>query len=381
MQKTLVMMAPKQGLPVVIDATEWGEGLVLSGASYLQGVEKESETDLSVSQPQCTQAFVFPLALRKEASDVPVPEFLGTPEKQMATQKYKDHYELADSVKLGGSGRVYSFEHVWTYRRLFSNPGQVFLKAHPADISQQNWTAGNDYPYRPLLLTPAETRKTLKQWRGGVDVESLKEAQDHAHGWYLFLRNTQEGGKTLNLSQVYGTSSGLSKIPYVRDTRRSVGIDGFVLAYGGNKGISIGTSWGNETAAIGLYVPDIHPVAGKICQMPSYVLGRELAPVPFSIPLKALTNKNIKNLIVAGKTMAQSFAANSATRVHPIEFASGVAAGILAPFALAQMSDVHALIKQDASLPNGFYAAFRNAAKAPSSFSQGSARLPVEWTK
>jgi len=28
---------------------------------------------------------------------------------------------------------------------------------------------------------------------------------------------------------VFGTCHGLSKVPYIRDTRRSIGIDGFVL--------------------------------------------------------------------------------------------------------------------------------------------------------
>jgi hypothetical protein len=43
-----------------------------------------------------------------------------------------------------------------------------------------------------------------------------------------------------------------------------------------------------------------------------------------------LTNRDYNNLLVAGKTMAQSFMANSATRLHPIEWSTGTAAGVAA---------------------------------------------------
>jgi len=40
-----------------------------------------------------------------------------------------------------------------------------------------------------------------------------------------------------------------------------------------------------------------------------------------------LTVENVSNLLVAGKTMSQSFHANSNTRLHPSEWTAGVAAG------------------------------------------------------
>jgi hypothetical protein len=43
-----------------------------------------------------------------------------------------------------------------------------------------------------------------------------------------------------------------------------------------------------------------------------------------------LTHRDLSNFLVAGKTMAQSFLANSATRLHPIEWSSGTACGIAA---------------------------------------------------
>ena len=49
--------------------------------------------------------------------------------------------------------------------------------------------------------------------------------------------------------------------------------------------------------------------------------------MPFYLPFRALTHEGAANLLVAGKLMATSFFANAATRLHPCEWSSGVAAG------------------------------------------------------
>jgi uncharacterized protein YfiM (DUF2279 family) len=66
--------------------------------------------------------------------------------------------------------------------------------------------------------------------------------------------------------------------------------------------------------------------------MPAHILSANHAPMPFTLALRAHTNKTVSNLLVAGKTMAQTFLVNAATRLHPIEFASGTGAGVLASY-------------------------------------------------
>ena len=48
---------------------------------------------------------------------------------------------------------------------------------------------------------------------------------------------------------------------------------------------------------------------------------------PYFVPFRALTSDEVPNLLLAGKTMAQTFLANAATRFHPVEWATGAAAG------------------------------------------------------
>jgi hypothetical protein len=56
--------------------------------------------------------------------------------------------------------------------------------------------------------------------------------------------------------------------------------------------------------------------------------------LPYYIPLRAMTNRDIDNLVVIGKTMAQSFLVNSAVRLHPVEFSIGQAAGVVGSYAV-----------------------------------------------
>jgi len=128
-----------------------------------------------------------------------------------------------------------------------------------------------------------------------------------------------------------GTCHGLSKVPYMRDTRRSIGVGSFVLNVSSLSG-PVSQTVGDiffDRIELGAYDVDIHPISG--CQYPSY-MQQSYQILPFYIPLRSLTNVLIQNLLVAGKTIAQSFLANATTRLHPVEWSSGTAAGVVASY-------------------------------------------------
>ena len=69
--------------------------------------------------------------------------------------------------------------------------------------------------------------------------------------------------------------------------------------------------------------------------------------LPYYLPWRALTHAEAPNLLVAGKSMSQSFYANAITRLHPSEWSSGAAAGAGAALMVARgwnSSDVLASI-------------------------------------
>ena len=307
---------------VFIDASEWGELLALSRAHHVVGVEKDEQHPTD-TQPGCGQSFTFPLALERARETVADPFALLPASLQPLVKPVQGTlpFSLSDN-------KTFTLDDVWRYRRLQVEDGG-FLKGYKPEISSQNWTNGNDYGEKSLLLTGTALEKQMKNWQGGVDVSALAGAEGRAWAWMVFLRAQKESWAShIILSKTAGTAWGLSPLPYVRDTRRSVGWGGFMLTYDGPQGIARGRDFNAESIGLGAYSADIHAQRHPGCDMPPHVKERTLDPLPYTLPFQALTNESFSNLLVAGKTMAQTFLANASTRVHVTEYFSGTAAGI-----------------------------------------------------
>ncbi|NJD19077.1 MAG: FAD-dependent oxidoreductase, partial [Gemmatimonadetes bacterium] len=298
----------------VVDATPFGDLLVLSGAPFLQG--KDAGDGVSRGgEERCGQAMVFPFVLVRDTlaagSAGPVPAAAPA--------------AAADTAGLALG--THDWASVWTYRRLRAagdDPG-------PGDLSMQNWESGNDYFGGYALLPLADARaQAATGWRGGVDTAALAGAERRALAWarwYAAHAPPDASGRLRLTADVLGTANGLSKLPYLRDTRRSVGLDGYVMP-----GWELAPAPGRTTApahadrvALGAYPFDFRPLPG--CPEPAEAGARTL---PYFIPFRALTNRDVPNLLVAGRTMAQSWVANGATRLHPEEWTTGLAAGVAA---------------------------------------------------
>lgn len=309
---------------VFVDATEWGEVLALTGAPYLQG--PETTEDSLESDDRTGQAVVFGLVQRMQAEPVE-----GHPD-----------FDPVPGLGLGAyRGQPDAWQKVWTYRRL-RGTGPT---ASPGELSLQNWSyypeheeGGNDYPFGYLFLSRDDTAAQRNDWRGGVDLAVLAGAERRALAWHDWFRHAAPDGiapdQITLAGDVLGTRHGLAKLPYIRDTRRSIGVDGFTLKFSdiaakvsaGELEDKIGTRF-PDRVALGAYPADIHRLVGY-----DYPPGIEEnhPTLPFYLPLRALTNDGYDNLLVAGKTMAQTFLANAATRLQPIEWSSGTAAGVVA---------------------------------------------------
>lgn len=320
-KRTLTFQSPSAKRLVFIDGTEWGELLALTDAPYLQGAEKvDGQFD---SRDRCGQAITFGFVQRYHERPV------------------SDHPQHATAPRLG-FGRYKdkpdAWSRVWTYRRVYAAGDQP----SSGDLSLQNWgydsktdESGNDYPYGYLFLSKADTRRQTADWRGGVDLRVMAAAERQAFAWHDWFRHAAPAGidpDCFTLApEVLGTGHGLSKLPYIRDTRRSIGLDGFLMQYSditGDAAQKTGTRFADRVA-LGAYAADIHPLAG--CRYPIDVMVDQ-PTLPFYIPYRALTNRQYNNLLAAGKTMAQTFLTNSATRLHPIEWSSGCAAGAAAAY-------------------------------------------------
>lgn len=311
-----------EGFKVVIDATEFGDIMMTAGVPTAQGFEYPGENS-DMFDSSCGQSTVFPFVMTYFTYD------------SLAMQTVPQGFDGGIPFKL-----TLPLEEVWAYRRTRAIGSASNSSLTKGEISNIN--LDNDYSSGYMFLTYDELQSQLSDWKGGLNIEALSGAEQRSYAYYHFLKS-----KATNYTQSHfrintlqsGTSYGLTKFPYVRDTRRSQrGLGGFRLTYAdlsfrNPEDGGITARHFNDTIALGNYLyADIHALASGICKShPSNILSARDYPIqPYYIPFRALTAQAVQNILIPGKGMAQSFVANAGTRLHPSEYSSGVAAGAAA---------------------------------------------------
>ncbi|MFN4788649.1 MAG: FAD-dependent oxidoreductase [Pseudanabaena sp.] len=395
----------------VIDSTETGEIIALADVPYRLGLDPRSHLNpsspVTENDPYCTQGFTYTFAMEQtnEAQPQQKPSFYD---------RYLPYYGSDPKPSLA------NFDNIFTYRRIWSAAtdqpkknafGVSSMKA--GDISMQNWVWGNDY--RPgtdkdNLIYSREQLRSSGQfepngWMGGLRQSTLKSGEEIALGFYYWLvAGTTDSQQKTNWKKPFpnhrlltgfdspmGTLHGLSKYPYIRESRRIIGRpsygypEGFSMSEIDVSQVDFSTEtyrqnlsqqayrnlWkalaGLETTsviknntdpnqiprrtrstiypdAIGIaqYYLDFHPC---LSEYPVEKAGNtERAGVrnghgaafPGQIPLRSLIPKKIDNLIVSGKNIAYSYIVAAGYRVHSYEWSVGAAAGTTASFALTE---------------------------------------------
>lgn len=286
---------------VVIEATEFGDVLMTAGLPVAQGVEAPGE-DSREYLSNCGQGTTIPFYVTYSSSLAPSP----------------DPWPAGNAEGTPFNQQGMDWERDWTYRRVFAASGADLNKGAPGETSVIN--SGNDYDTGYLFypLGSAELSEQLSgpfKWRGGINTTALSQAEQRALGFYHYFKANASSSISPYLSlnaSVAGTSTGLSRMPYLRDTRRSAGgLDGFRLFESNlstpdpnDKHTAV--RWPDSVAIGQYFYADIHKMAKWACPLPSYIVSG--APVlPYFIPFRALTVEGAPNLLVAGKSMAMSF--------------------------------------------------------------------------
>ena len=322
---------------LVIDATELGDLLPLCGAEHVVGAESVEQTGEQQAQPvdakpHCVQSFTYTFACERRAEDeshvIPRPE------------KYR-HYRSAQPYSLrievhGGeiygeaSGwldyRLYDTMPgtkggLWTYRRLLDRA--AFPGAVSHDLTLFNWP-GNDYRDRSILDCPPMEAAQALQDAKRVSLGFLHWLQTEAPA-----AGARFGAPEIRLRpDVMDTADGLSKHPYIRESRRIKSVK-TILEQEVSARYQPGPRAAHfpDSVGVGWYPIDIHRSG------PDDV-GASCRTKPFQIPLGALLPVRIGNLIAGGKNLGTTHITNGCYRLHPVEWNVGEAAGALAAFAL-----------------------------------------------
>ena len=307
---------------LVIDATELGDLLPLCGAEHVIGAETIEQTGERQAQPveakpHCVQSFTYTFACERRGDGenhvIPRPE------------KY-EHYKSAQPYSLRievHGGEIYGEESGWLqyslYKQLPGTKGGLWSYrrlVEKENLTMFNWP-GNDYRDRSILDCPA------------LDAaKALQDAKRVSLG-FLYWLQTEERAPELKLRpDVMDTPDGLSKHPYIRESRRIRARKTIV-----EQEVSARYQTGPHAAhfadsvGVGWYPIDIHRSG------PDDV-GASCRTKPFQIPLGALLPVRIENLIAGGKNLGTTHITNGCYRLHPVEWNIGEAAGALAAFAL-----------------------------------------------
>ncbi|MBP2614629.1 hypothetical protein J2774_004803 [Rhizobium pusense] len=346
----------------VLDATELGDLLPMTGTEYAKGFEAQSDTEEPSApehaQPDNVQAVSICFAIDHVDGDQTIdkpenydywrsyqPHFWGGPllaftaphprtlehTTRSFTPNPDDNPLLVDADQRKGGGD----ENLWIFRRIAARknfaPG-----FYQSDICLVNWPM-IDY-MDGTIIDVAEEEKA----------RHLKAAADLSYSVFYWLQTEAprldggQGFRGLRLrGDITGTDHGLAMAPYIRESRRIKPVTRIVeqdLSYTvrGERG----AVRYRDSIGIGMYRIDLHPSTGG----DNYI---DVPSCPFEIPLGALIPQRVRNLIPAGKNIGTTHITNGCYRLHPVEWNIGEVAGMLAAHCLENGLTPHQVQEDD----------------------------------
>jgi hypothetical protein len=205
----------------------------------------------------------------------------------------------------------------------------------PTDATLVNWPM-NDYFVGPLFEIPsAEAAKHLERGKQ-LSLSLLYWLQTDAP-----RPDGKAGWRGLRLRpDIVGTSDGLAKAPYIRESRRIQAeftvLEQHVGTEARSKLLNVPAEQLTaepfaDSVGVGSYRIDLHMSSGG----DNYI---DISSLPFQIPLGALIPRRVENLLPACKNLGVTHITNGCYRLHPVEWNIGEASGCVAAHALETKS-------------------------------------------
>lgn len=308
---------------LVIDATELGDLLPMSGIKYRSGAESRAETGEphapETARPENVQDFTYPFVIELKPGETHVIDKPPHYDEFNSQGKFSLEGYPMFITKLKGEGDDLRIEKLpfWEYRRLIS--AKLFeSSAYPNDLSMINWNS-NDLRLQNIIDVDTH-----------IQAERMALAKALSLGFLYWLQTEaprDDGGigypEFKLRTDILGTKDGLSKYPYIRESRRIVGLHTIVeseIVVASNPGSR--ACLFHDTVGIGHYPVDIHGEQD--------VPGAAQRTRHFQIPLGALIPEDSNNYLPACKNIGTTHVTNGSYRLHPIEWSIGEAQGALA---------------------------------------------------
>lgn len=334
---------------IVIDATEYGDIISMSGASY----RISNQTSAAIGQTLCVQDITYTAVMKAYVSGIPEELRITTPPPGYTATVENDFKSVISNKGYTYWAGLYPI--TWDTHNSYRYIPDSSSTRIPGAITKTEINLANDY-VRENFFSPTQRLSSQYLYDLSFRQESNCMAKLKTIQFIYFVQNVLGRSWSVSTDEGYNTEynrqHACSNIPaslktieynlpvmaYVRESKRGIGL----VTVTGKDIYRVGTpvraqNMFSSGIAIGNYATDIHN-----CDMTdSYDLqdtfsDKSAEGGPFRIPLGALISVDVSNLLFAEKNISVSRLANGATRLQPITMLTGQAAGALASISITK---------------------------------------------
>lgn len=327
---------------VLIDATEYGDIIKMSGANYRIG----NKTNENYSESACIQNITYTAVIKEYPNGIPQNLKIVSP-----PPGYNSNIANYFSVMINNNG-----SSVWngTYPVNFDTYTKYRLMPNsnsstPNSKTSVNWF--NDFSYNNMNNEP--TLPTQFLYDLNYRKEKSCDAKLRTLHFLYYIQNIMGKSWSISTDEGYANSvynqnnlcenipnelkdieKNMPVIPYVRESIRGIGLvtlTGKNIYRTGNPPIPQNRY--NSSIALGDYPTDLHACKSNSELESQFEVNSDISGNGvFQIPIETLISENVEGLIFAEKNISVTRIANGATRLQPITMLTGQAAGTLAHF-------------------------------------------------
>lgn len=289
---------------ILIDCTELGDVAKAAGVKYHVGMDAPSygNESMAIGPNDVVQDITMVMTLKNFGRDVTI----ARPDNYDET-KYYNCCESSYNVPFDTGQTIWSKEKMMSY-------GQT-----PKGKYMINWPIfGNDY-YVNLIEMSREEREA-----------AIKDAKNFSLGMLYFMQ-TKLGYQNYGMADdEYPSEDLFPFIPYHRESRRIEGKYLFTVNDAVNA-FNVPDPAYRTGVAIGDYPVDHHHYAYRDWKS---VRINFPSIKPFTVPLGCMIPNDVKDILVAEKSISVTNLINGSTRLQPVVMELGQAAGALAALAV-----------------------------------------------
>lgn len=327
---------------ILIDATEYGDVIPLTGARYRVG----NVTSDAIDPAALVQDHTWTAVIREYPDGIPDHLKLTSPPpgyEEGAGRRYRN-YQLGGTYIWGGAGKGIKGPRDWrvyfAWRGMADSDSPLTGERSGQGHTQCGINGGNDYPV--TVATCEDPAQRRRDERDGIH-RTLGTLYYFQHELGLNWSLAEDEGydtpynrakmKSLELRpDVQALAVHLPQMPYVREARRFIGVRTLVAAdltrFEQAKHFS-------SSVAMGDYFMDLdHGATSHALEPDLDAAEPPKGGGPFQVPFEVFIPEKIDGFLPAEKNLSQSRLANGATRLQPITMLTGQAAGTIAALAV-----------------------------------------------